>query len=302
MPTNWSEALDQQEAAARRRAEGGDAAQQQEQGSADGKGYLRLGSKLDLNDMSVDLSEQLRARKKSGAAAAASGGAAAARAGAAPRRAAPQYGSVPVTRVEQRAWERGSGYSKRVVPVAPTNEADEAAQAERLAAERDRYEQLKAELQAWAAGLVAACLAATYAFYGRDVAASYGVGALGGLVYLRLLNRSVDAVGGGGGGLLGQPRLLIPVILALGYNRYNQMLADDTGLTLQLLPILLGFFTYKGAVVARQSLELFNDLTSPYRQQGQQEAAPGSAGGERQEQPADVASVDRAFRSKVLRG
>lgn len=55
----------------------------------------------------------------------------------------------------------------------------------------------------------------------RDVAASYGVGALGGLVYLRLLARSVDAVGGGGiGGALGQPRLLIPIILALGYNRH----------------------------------------------------------------------------------
>lgn len=49
------------------------------------------------------------------------------------------------------------------------------------------------------------------------MAASYGVGAVGGLIYLRLLNRSVDGVGLGGA--LGQPRLLIPVILALGYNR-----------------------------------------------------------------------------------
>lgn len=121
--------------------------------------------------------------------------------------------------------------------------------AAKLAAEQQRYEELKAELQAWAAGLTVACLAATYAFYGRcvqrslwllvpaahpvltllcplararrDVAASYGVGALGGLVYLRLLNSSVDSVGGGLGGALGQPRLLIPVILALGYNRWG---------------------------------------------------------------------------------
>lgn len=152
--------------------------------------------------------------------------------------------------------------------------------AAKVEAERQRYEELKAELQAWAAGLTVACLAATFAFYGRcggrlgaaarvrgvgnavcraqqissvklggryathtgaclesptsppligpschplrparDVAASYGVGALGGLVYLRLLNRSVDSVGGGMGGALGQPRLLIPVVLALGYNR-----------------------------------------------------------------------------------
>jgi ATP synthase protein I len=45
------------------------------------------------------------------------------------------------------------------------------------------------------------------------------VGALGGLVYLRLLNKSVDGFGGGLGGAVSQPRLLIPVILALGYNR-----------------------------------------------------------------------------------
>lgn len=38
-------------------------------------------------------------------------------------------------------------------------------------------------------------------------------------MYLRLLNRSVDSVGGGLGGALSQQRLLIPVILTLGYNR-----------------------------------------------------------------------------------
>ena len=89
----------------------------------------------------------------------------------------------------------------------------------KLAAEAARYEELKQELQAWALGLTAACLSATFAFYGRDTAASYGVGALGGLLYLRLLNRSMDGVGGGLAGALGQQRLLIPVILALGFNR-----------------------------------------------------------------------------------
>lgn len=37
----------------------------------------------------------------------------------------------------------------------------------KMEAERRRYEELKAELQAWAAGLTVACLAATHAFYGR---------------------------------------------------------------------------------------------------------------------------------------
>ena len=34
------------------------------------------------------------------------------------------------------------------------------------------------------------------------------------------------------------------------------------GLHLQLLPVLLGFFTYKGAVIARGALDLFAGLSS----------------------------------------
>jgi hypothetical protein len=245
------------------------------------------------------------------------------------------------------------------------------------------------------------------------VAASYGVGALGGLLYLRLLNRSVDGVGGGLGGAVGQPRLLIPVILALGYNRwaarlccfggpgllhastcvqrrvtacivsglgrhlssvappmprkllwllpdarfqggpeaggltraegmkvrlqgrharrlqahnerpasrcppprrarrYNTMLAEETGLTLQLLPMLIGFFTYKLAVVAKQSLVLFGELAAASQAAGQAagggeggaggaENAGGSSAGGGEGADVDVTSVDRAFRKRVL--
>lgn len=54
----------------------------------------------------------------------------------------------------------------------------------------------------------------------QDTAASYGLGAVGGLLYLRLLNRSVDGMGASFlGAAGGQARLLIPVILALAYNR-----------------------------------------------------------------------------------
>lgn len=56
----------------------------------------------------------------------------------------------------------------------------------------------------------------------QDTAASYVVGALAGLVYLRLLNKSVDQFSSGdlsGGSVGGQTRLLIPVILVLFFNR-----------------------------------------------------------------------------------
>lgn len=56
----------------------------------------------------------------------------------------------------------------------------------------------------------------------QDVAASYTVGAVSSVVYLNMLNRSIDGVagdGGGGGPMAAQPRLLIPLIIAMGYNR-----------------------------------------------------------------------------------
>ena len=54
----------------------------------------------------------------------------------------------------------------------------------------------------------------------QDTAASYGVGALGGLMYLRLLNRSVDGFAASSGGAAGgQARFAIPVLLVLLYSR-----------------------------------------------------------------------------------
>ena len=42
--------------------------------------------------------------------------------------------------------------------------------------------------------------------------------------------------------------------------RWNTLAAHDTGLTLQLLPMLLGFFTYKAAVIAKAAASLAADL------------------------------------------
>lgn len=72
--------------------------------------------------MDVDLSERLRVRKKSGGEASSSASSSA----PAPRRRPPvKYGSIPPTRVEQRSWERGGKYGKKVVATAPTNEVDQ---------------------------------------------------------------------------------------------------------------------------------------------------------------------------------
>ncbi len=73
----------------------------------------------------------------------------------------------------------------QVVAPAPSNAVDEEQRAAVLAAEERRYEELKAELQAWATGLTAACLAITYIFYGR---------------WAGWVQQQVDRLGNGGAG------------------------------------------------------------------------------------------------------
>lgn len=95
---------------------------------------------------------------------------------------------------------------------------------------------------------------------------------------------------------IGQPRLLIPVVLALTYNRWNTLYADDYGVTLNLYGMLVGFFTYKLAVIGRQGLQLLSDLSAPAQQQGASQSAAegGSEAGD------DAMSLDRIFVRKVM--
>ena len=57
------------------------------------------------------------------------------------------------------------------------------------------------------------------------------------------------------------------------------MAAADIGVTLQLMPMLLGFLTYKGAVIARGALDLFADLSGGGEGAANQAAAAATASG-----------------------
>lgn len=94
----------------------------------------------------------------------------------------------------------------------------------------------------------------------------------------RLRHRSVDALGGGGQGAAAaaNPRLLIPVILVLGANRWNELKGDEFGVHLAILPELLGFFTYKAAVVGLQFTALMREFIG--RDFQGQKARQGAAG------------------------
>ena len=43
--------------------------------------------------------------------------------------------------------------------------------------------------------------------------------------------------------------------------RWNTLAAHDVGITLQLMPMLLGFFTYKAAVIAKTGLSLLDSIS-----------------------------------------
>ncbi|KAF6259330.1 hypothetical protein COO60DRAFT_1014853 [Scenedesmus sp. NREL 46B-D3] len=216
-----------------------------------------------------------------------------------------QYKDLP-SKNEARRFKRssriaGAGTVATINAVGSMSPEEAAQRAAAAAAEKARYEQLKVEFQAWCIGLGLLGTVTCYFLYSRDVAISYALGASSGLTYLRLLSRTVDSVGadGGGGGVstaVGQPRLLIPVVLALSYNRWNMLYADEYGVTLQLYALLVGFFTYKLAVLGRQGLELLNELSEPEKRAAAQASAAEGGDGDGD----SAMSLDRIFIRKVM--
>lgn len=88
----------------------------------------------------------------------------------------------------------------------------------------------------------------------QDVAASYLIGALGGIFYLRMLTRSIDSIGAttlgaSAGAAAAQPRFLIPVILVLVYNRCAR---TQAGCTLKLqVPDCCSHFYWGNCMLSR---------------------------------------------------
>jgi len=110
----------------------------------------------------------------------------------------------------------------------------------------DDYAQLQQRLLL--ATLIAAVLAGLFTALVFDLhtAASVLVGSLAGVVYLRLLGRSVARLGPDAK-KVGKLQLLVPVVLVLAAARLPQ---------LELLPALLGFLLYKPALIFQVVLDL----------------------------------------------
>lgn len=91
----------------------------------------------------------------------------------------------------------------------------------------------------------ALAVAFTAYFLGFEIASSTFIGSLAGMLYLRLLARSVGKIGNGTRNV-GKIQLLVPVLLVLAASRFSQ---------LELLPALLGFLLYKPSLVFQFLLE-----------------------------------------------
>jgi ATP synthase protein I len=105
------------------------------------------------------------------------------------------------------------------------------------------YEQLKRRLLRTTIALSLGIALFVYGVYGQRITLSYFLGAWVGILYLRMLAREVDRLNEQGktsGFRLGFPRLALFVAVMLVAARWDQ---------LRIVPVFLGFLTYKLAIL-----------------------------------------------------
>ncbi|KAH6780664.1 ATP synthase protein I-like protein [Perilla frutescens var. hirtella] len=205
-------------------------------------GFLSLNRVMSLDNLEVDLSKEL---------AAPSGSVVEEQVEEQTVRTAGRKWRPAPTRRELEKWDRATkaatGGSDVMIRETRRNRGDPVV----LAAEsREQYQKLKNKLQLLTVGIGGIGVLSAYLSYSPEIALSYGAGFLGSLAYMRMLGNSIDSMADGARGLIkgamGQPRLLVPVVLVMVYNRWNGILVPDYGFVhLDLIPMLVGFFTYK---------------------------------------------------------
>ena len=207
----------------------------------------------------------------------------------------------------QREWEKGeaiqaaknpvyakSKFSTRQMkklrpkdlkPTVPGRELTETEKAARRRVADDAYAKVKKNLLLTTAGLCGSGTVGAFFVGGVPLGASFAFGSAGALFYVQLLSRKAESGGGGQGG---PPSILVPVILFMALNRWNTFYAEDVGVALAPIPMLLGFFTYKPASVFqafRDILDEENDeddveyVTDPYGDEEQDADGSGVADG-----------------------
>jgi len=106
-------------------------------------------------------------------------------------------------------------------------------------ASMNEFFRLQKELIVVTAFLVVVIFISTWIFYSLNTSLNYLIGSCAGIFYLRLLAKHVEQLGRQRK-KLGQTRLAILIILILVASRLEQ---------LEILPIFLGFLTYKASLI-----------------------------------------------------
>ncbi|XP_068665769.1 protein CONSERVED ONLY IN THE GREEN LINEAGE 160, chloroplastic [Aristolochia californica] len=230
-------------------------------------GFLNLNRVMSLDSMEIDLSQELTAPAKP----VLEHQVEAARRGSSMTDNAdvssPRWRLVP-TRREQEKWDRATKAATWGSDVILRDVKKDRGDPKVLAAQsREQYLKLKKKLQLLTLGIGGVGVLSAYVSYSPEIAASFGAGLLGSLVYIRMLGNSVDYMANGARGFAkgaaGQPRLLVPVVLVMVYNRWNGILVPDYGfMHLDLIPMLVGFFTYKIATFAQAVEVALTPLTA----------------------------------------
>jgi len=145
---------------------------------------------------------------------------------------------------------------KDLKPTVGGRELTEAEKAERRRVADDAYVKVKENLLLTTAGLCGSGTIGAFFVGGVPLGASFAVGSAGALFYVKLLARKAESGGGGQGG---PPSILVPVILFMALNRWNFFFAEDVGVALSPLPMLLGFFTYKPASVCQAFRDILDE-------------------------------------------
>lgn len=114
------------------------------------------------------------------------------------------------------------------------------------------YASLTRRLYLTALIIAAFAFGAVLLVYPLNTALSYLLGAVGGLVYFRMLDRSVAGIGPGSRKLSGGP-------VRLGILALILVIAIKSG-TLEILPTFLGFLTLKVAILLDTLRTLFGDV------------------------------------------
>jgi len=104
----------------------------------------------------------------------------------------------------------------------------------------DEYYQLQTELYVWTLGMTGIAFLSVWFFYSLGTGLSYLIGSCAGVVYLRLLAKNVEGLGRAKQ-RLGNTGLAVFIGVMIVAFQWKQ---------LEIVPIFLGFLTYKAAIIA----------------------------------------------------